>query len=193
MIRLLSILTVAVVITGCSSLKITYNMDTTVDFSKYKTYSYYGWDTASTHINKFYQNKIEYAFADELGKRGLSYDPMEQGDMVISLFLAVDKEESVTAYNNNYNYGPYNPAWGWGYGYGGYYASPYIYGNVTYEENTYYNGTLVCDIFDRQTKKLIWQGVVSKAIDPSEHGKYIGKTISRLMMKFPIKEIKEEK
>jgi hypothetical protein len=186
--KLLSILIVGVVITSCSSLKITYNMDTTIDFSKYKTYSYYGWDTASTHINKFYQNKIEYAFADELGKRGLTYDPMGEGDIVISLFLVLDAEKSVQAYNNYYNNGPYGyPTWGWGYGYG----APYTYGNVTYEEHNYYYGTLVCDMFDRRTKKLAWQGVVSKAVEPSEQGRYIGKTISRLMMKFPIKEIKE--
>lgn len=188
--KLFTLLIATVLITSCSSLKITYNMDKEVDFSQYKTYSYHGWDSSSTHINKFLRNKIEFAFADELGDRGLIFDPLDQGDIVISLFLVVNKEKSTTAYNDYYAGSSYGYRPGWGYGYGGY-GTPYAYGGVTYEEHVYYNGTLVCDVFDRVTKKLVWQGVVSKAVEPSDQGKFIGKTVGRLMMKFPLEKIKE--
>lgn len=188
--KLFTFLILSLVISSCSSLKITHNMDSSIDFSQYKTYSYHGWDTASTHINKYLQRKIEYAFADELGERGLMYDPLGQGDMVISLFLVVNTEKSTTAYNNYYAGSSYGYRPGWGYGYGGY-GTPYAYGGVTYSENIYHTGTLVCDIFDRESKKLAWQGVVSKSVTPSDQGKNIGKVISRLMLEFPIEKIKE--
>lgn len=188
--KLFTLLIATVFFASCSSLKITHNMDTSIDFSQYKTYSYHGWDSASTHINKYLQNKIEFAFADELGERGLIYDPIGQGDIIISLFLVVNHEKSTTSYNNYYAGSPYGYRPGWGYGYGGY-GMAYSYGGVAYEEHNYYYGTLVCDVFDRKTKKLAWQGVVSKSVTPSDQGKYIGKTISRLMMQFPIEKVKE--
>lgn len=180
---------IAILFAGCSSLKITHNMDTSLDFSKYKTYSYYGWDSTSTNINKYYQREIEYAFVDEFGKRGMTYDPSGNGDVVVSLFLMIDVEQGVRSYNNYYGHGPYGfhqPAWGYGYGYGRPYGSPYVYGGVAYEEYNYVTGTLVCDVFDRQTKKLAWQGVVSKSIDTNNKGKNIDKVIARLMLTYPL-------
>jgi len=187
---------IAVIVSSCSSLKVTYNMDTSLDFSKYKTYSYYGWDSTSTQISPHYRQAIEFAFAEELSKRGLKYDPSGNGDIVISLFLAIDVDKATRTYNNYYGSGPYGfyqPTWGWGYGYGYGYGHPYAYGGVTYEEYNYYTGTLVCDVFDRRTKKLAWQGVVSKAIYPEDKGKNISKVIARLMLKFPIEPIEQKK
>lgn len=181
------LLLAAVLMASCSSLKITHNMDTSLDFNNYKTYSYYGWDSASTHINKYYQREIEYAFVDEFGARGLKYDPSGNGDIVISLFLMIDVEKGVRTYNNYYGHSPYGfyqPSWGYGYGYGGHYS----YGGVAYEEYNYATGTLVCDIFDRSTKKLAWQGVASKSIDSQSKGKNIPKVISRLMLTYPVKK-----
>lgn len=188
--KLFTIVIATVILASCSSLKITHNMDSSIDFTNYKTYSYHGWDSSSTHINKYLRTKIEYAFADELGKRGLIFDPLGQGDIIIGLFLVVNKEKSTTAYNNYYAGSPYGYRPGWGYGYGGY-GMAYSYGGVSYDENIYYNGTLVCDVFDRESKKLAWQGVVSKSVYPSDQGKHIGKTVGRLMLKFPLEKIKE--
>lgn len=190
--KILFFIIAAVVFASCSSLKITHNMDTSLDFSKYKTYSYYGWDSTSTNIGKYYQREIEFAFVDEFTERGLKYDPTGQGDIVVSLFLMIDVEKGVRSYNNYYGhsgYGFHQPRWGYGYGYGYGYGSPYMYGGVAYEEYNYVTGTLVCDIFDRGTKKLAWQGIASKSIETSKKGRNIKKIISRLMLKFPVDKI----
>jgi hypothetical protein len=170
-------------------------MDTSLDFNQYKTYSYYGWDSTSTNIGKYYQREIEFAFVDEFTKRGLKYDPSGQGDIVVSLFLMIDVEKGVRSYNNYYGHSPYGfyqPGWGYSYGYNYGYGHPYSYGGVAYEEYNYVTGTLVCDIFDRKIKKLAWQGVASKSIDSSDKGRHIQKVISRLMLKFPVDIIKEK-
>jgi len=177
-----------VLFASCSSLKITHNMDTTIDFSKYKTYSYYGWDSTSTNINNFYRKEIEFAFVDEFAARGMKYDPTGNGDIVVSLFLMIDVENGVRTYNNYYSgggYGYYQPGWGYGYGYN----TPYSYGGVVYEEYNYKTGTLVCDMFDGATKRLAWQGIATKSIETSDRGKNIPLVVSRLMAVFPVPKI----
>lgn len=193
--KILFLLGIVLIVASCSSLKITVNMDGKLDFDSFDTYSYYGWDTASTKINKYYQKEIEMSFAEEFSSRGMKYDPSGNGDLVISLFFLVDVENQTTAYSSYYghsHYGFHQPAYGWGYGYRpGYGHHPYSYGGVVYEENSYYTGTLVCDIFDIKTKDLAWQGVVSKAITPGSTNRTanIKKVVSRLMLDFPKSKI----
>lgn len=184
---------IAILMFSCSSLKITVNMDSSLPFDGYKTYSYMGWDSASTHINKYYQREIEYSFAEEFGLRGMSYDSSGNGDIMISLFFVVDVEKQTTAYSTYYSpYGYHQPGWGWGYGYRPGY--PYSYGGVVYEENNYYYGTLVCDVFDNTSKQLAWQGVASKALSPSSKNKAenIRLAISRLMREFPKQKLESD-
>lgn len=191
--KLLLLFTIVIVVASCSSLKITVNMDGALPFDEYKTYSYLGWDTASTHINKYYQREIEYAFAEEFGLRGMKFDKSGNGDLMVSLFVVVDVEKQTTAYSNYYGaYGYHQPGWGWGYGYRPGY--PYSHGGVVYEESSYYYGTLVCDVFDTETKKLAWQGVASKAVQPGSKDKAenIRRVISRLMQSYPKEKIETD-
>lgn len=184
------LLLISTTLFSCSTMKVTQNMDTSVDFSQFKTYSYYGWDSTSTHINDYYKKEIEYSFAEEFKKRGLAYDPSGNGDLVVSLYLLIDVDKGVRAYNTYYAGGPngfYQPVWGWGYGYG----APYSYGGVVYEEYNYMTGTLICDVFVNQSKTIAWQGIVSKSIDTNKKGKNIPKVIDRLMLNFPIKKLTE--
>ncbi len=122
----------------------------------------------------------------------MKYDPSGQGDIVVALFLMIDVESGVRSYNNYYGHSPYGlhqPGWGYGYGYGHGYG--YSYGGVAYEQYNYVTGTLICDIFDRGTKNLAWQGVASKSIDTSNKGRNIQKVISRLMLTYPVDVIKK--
>ncbi len=171
---------------SCSGLKVTSNYDGEVDFSAYKTYSYYGWDEHSTRINAMDRQLIEHFFAQEFKQRGLSYDPSGEGDIVVSLLLVIESEKAVQAYNSYYGQGPYGfyqPAWGWAYGY----RTPYTYGGVEYREYNYRTGTLVCDVFDKNSKRIVWQGVASKSLHESNKDREtaIRLSINRLMQEFP--------
>lgn len=184
-ILLLAILTLA----SCSSLKVTSNFDKTIDISKSKTYSYYGW----TEVNDMFEvdkTVFEKAFADEFKSRGLTYTETG-GDIVISLFLVIDKTSTQNRYNTYYGQGPYGfyqPAWGWGTGYAYNYNTNTTFAGEPYRENVYYQGTLVCDVFDSQSKKLAWQGVISKAIPVEKKNRTdVAKIVQHLLLNFPIK------
>lgn len=179
----MAILTLA----SCSSVKFTSDYDGSVDFTQFKTLSYYGWQEESDKLlNRFEKERIEQAFAEEFEKRGISIIERD-GDIVVSLFIVVDQKKRATAYTNHYGgggpygyYGGYGYGAGWGWGMG--------YSSTSYNEYDYYVGTLVCDVFDSSTKKLIWQGVVTGEIDdnPKTREKNTPRVVKELMKRYPV-------
>lgn len=169
---------------GCSSIKITADYDGSADFNAYKTYRYYGWAEESDKIlNDLDKNRIEKAFASEFADRGMT---MASGDadVVISLFIVVDQKTGVTAYNNYYGMSGfgYGPGWGWGMG----------YTTTNYHEYDYTVGTLVCNVFDTQSKQLVWQGVAAGEIkeNPKMRERNIPLVVQAIMKKYPVKPVK---
>ena len=167
--------------------------DRGVDFTKYKTYSYGGWQKGSGKlINDLDKERLHKAFTAEFASRGMTYDE-DNGEMVLTLFFVVDKKTSATAYTN-YNggmgYGGYGmggvgyrgAGWGWGAG----------SSTTTYQENDYDVGTFVVDAYDATSKKLIWQGTMVKTLNSNagKNEKSIPKSVSKLMKKYPIKPMK---
>ena len=69
------------------------------------------------------------------------------------------------------------------------------YSSTSYHEYEYNVGTLVCDVFDYKTKKLIWQGVVSGEIDdnPKTRERNMPRVIKELMKRYPKQPLKEKK
>ncbi|NOR88004.1 MAG: DUF4136 domain-containing protein, partial [Bacteroidales bacterium] len=86
-IKLLTFLSIALIFSACSTIKVTADRDGSVDFTQYKTYSYLGWSENSTKmLNDFDKRRFEAAFANEFEKRGMEY-VLADGDVMISLFL----------------------------------------------------------------------------------------------------------
>jgi hypothetical protein len=169
------------ILASCSPVKVVTDMDQTVDFSKYSTYSFLGWQANSDEIlNDFDRKRIRDAFVKEFEARGMKYAE-EGGDMDVSLFIVVDQKTTTTAYTNYYGgrYGGYyRYRGGWGYG----------HATTTYSESDYMQGTLVMDVFDGQSKKQVWQGVATSTVseNPDKREKTIPAKIGALMDKFPV-------
>jgi hypothetical protein len=193
-IYLLQVLVLIVMLGSCSSVKVTSDYDKSTDFTKYKTFEYYGWAEESDKIlNRFDKERIEAALGYEFAKRGLELVD-EEGDMVVSLFIVVDQKTSTTAYTNHYDMGGYGygygPDWGW---YGGYGGMGMGTSTTRYSEEDYLVGTLVIDVFDKAEKKLIWQSVGQKTVDenPNNAEKNITKVAEAIMKPFPIEPVGE--
>lgn len=171
------------VMSSCSSLQVTSDYDKSVDFSKYKTFEYYGWAKESDKLlNDLDKKRIEDAFAKEFHDRGLSY-VKSGGDLIVTLFIVVEQKTQQTAqtthmggyYGSYYGYGP---GWGWGPS----------YSTTTVHQYDYKVGTLVCDVFDKAEKRLIWEGIGSGTIDenPETHDKKIPTVVAKIMAQYPI-------
>ncbi len=171
---------------ACSSLKVTSDYDKEADFTKYKTFNYFGWQEDSDKIlNRFDKERIEAAFRKEFEKRGITFTE-SGGDAIVSLFIVIDQKTQTTAYTNHYG-GMYGAGYR-GYGYGGW-GMGMGQSTTTYNESEYLVGTLVCDVFDAETKKLVWQSVGSGTVDdnPNNREKNIPKTVAKIMYEYPIK------
>jgi hypothetical protein len=181
LIRVILVVVITGILASCSSVKVVADMDQTVDFSKYSTYSFLGWqDNSDQILNEFDKKRLRDAFVKEFEARDLKYVE-EGGDMDITLFVVVDQKTTTTAYTNYYGgaYGGYyRYRAGWGYG----------HATTTYSESDYLQGTLVMDVFDGSSKKQIWQGIATSTVteNPDKREKTIPAKISALMKKFPV-------
>jgi len=187
-------LIVAAFFSGCSGVKVVSDMDKSVDFTKYKTYEYYGWAENSDQIlNQLDKERIEKAFGMELSDRGMTFVPSgsdKGGDLIVTLYIVTQQKQQTTAtttgMGGSYGYGGYY-GYGPGYGWGG--------GMSTTSYNTYdYTvGTLVIDIYDATEKKLIFESTASGEINEKTKGRddRIAKTASKMMYDYPVKKIQE--
>ena len=188
--KLVILITVAIFFSPNIVAQVTHEKDNSIDFSKYKTYSFLGWQKDSDSlINDIDKQRLLDALKSEMEKRELNYAD-SNGDMMISLYLVIANKQSVTAYTDytgGMGYGVGMPGWGYGAGMG--------MGTATTSYNTYdyQEGTLVMDAHDETSKKLIWQGIYKGAIQAkaNKREKTIPKNIGKLMNGFPIEPVKK--
>lgn len=185
--RIFITLFLSVALFSCSSTKITSDYDKEADFSKYKDFHYLGWAKESGEIvNDLNKRRIEKAFGNEFSKRGIKFVDQSEADAAVSLFIVVDQKTGTTAYTDyyggmggmGYGYGRGYPGWGWGGG----------YSTTRYQEYDYLVGTLVVDVFDTETKKLVWQGVSSGTINEKTKNREdrIKKVARAIMANYPV-------
>jgi hypothetical protein len=184
-IKSVLLLTVCILFYNISSAQVTSQSAPGVDFTKYKTYSFGGWQHDSDQVlNQIDKNNILQSLKAQFTSRGMTYQETG-GEAIITLYIVVKNETSTTAYttfNGGFGGGFYRPAWGWGMG----------SATTTYNENDYQVGTFVVDVYDATSKNLLWQGVSTKTINSnaSKRSKTIPKGIAKLMSKYPIQPLK---
>lgn len=192
--KLFSILFVATLFVSQLNAQVKADFDGEVDFTKYKTYMFHGWvENSDKILNDLDKKRILDAFEHELTIRGMTYDDANP-DVGITLFIVIENKKSTTAYTNynggmGYGMGRYG---GWGYGGVGMGMGS---ATTTYSENDYQQGTTVIDFYDTGTKKLVFQGVLTKEVttNPKKRDKTIPKNVGKLMYKYPVKPIKNKK
>ncbi len=187
--KLIILLIVTSLTFSCSTIKVTSDMDQTVNFDEYKTFEYYGWAEESDKVlNRFDKERIEAAFGEEFKKRGLKYVE-EDGDLVVSLFIVVDTKKettSSTSYMGGGGYYGYGGYWGYGphWGYGPGMGTSY----TTYSDHEYEVGTLSCSVYDKEKKQLIWESVGTKTLSENPNGREerIKKAAAAIMEPYPV-------
>jgi hypothetical protein len=158
-----------------------YNFDDQAQFSQYKTYA---WEkhANSRDLNELTGNQLAAAFNAELAKKGLVPASLESADLVIVYQVAVREEKEITTFNNDWGYGP-----GWRGRWVGVGTS-----TATSTTNTISIGSVDLDIHDRATKRLVWRGVVSKALqskaNPKAQQKDFANAAKKLLKNYPPKK-----
>ncbi len=169
-----------VVLASCASVQTSYDYDKTVDFTKFKTYSYTE-DALKMPIQELNRNRIIAAVDREMAARG--FTKASNPDVWVDLQVKAEQKQSATATTSNpgmYGYGRY-------YGYGGGFSTTSI--NV---EN-YVDGTLFINIVN--DNKLVWQGRGTKTLDehasPEQRERNIDSAVKMIYVKYPVKPAKK--
>lgn len=166
------VLLAGVIPSVCLFAKIITDYDHAVDFSRYRTYSWIAVDVQ----DPLWQGRVQQAIENQLAVKG--WHKIESGaDASISAVGSSHIERTLeTWYSGGFGGGWYHRGW-WG-------AEPGI--STTTVERTRI-GTLHIDIFDAQSKKLIWHGDASGALsgDAEKDQKKLDKALADVFRAFP--------
>ena len=140
-----------------------------VDFGQYHTYSWLKVDAG----NPLWVDRIKRDVDAELTAKGWSKVD-SGGDAAVSAFGATHNQKTLQTFYDGFGGG-----WYWG-GFGG----PDL--STTTTVNTPV-GTLVVDVFDAHTKKLIWRGTSDKTLSekPDKNKKKLEDSIESMFKHFP--------
>jgi hypothetical protein len=147
--------------------------DRKANYSQYKTYS---WSSVKTK-DPLLVDRIKSAVDSTLAAKGLK-EVDSDGDLTINAMEITSNQQTLnTFYNGGFG------GWRWG-----------GFGDATTTSETYKVGTLVIDLFDTQSKELVFRGSSSDTLS-SNSGKNIknlDKGVDKMFKHFPPPEDRKE-
>jgi len=168
--KLLAVVVPAIAAAACllyADVKVDYSHH--ADFTKYHTYS---WIKVQAE-DPLWNDRIQNAIDSELTAKGWQRVP-SGGDAALAAYGSTKTQQSLQTWYDGFGGG-----WGWrGFGGLGY--------ATTTTENTQV-GTLMVDVFDGNTKQLVWRGSSSATLsgNPEKNEKKMNKDVADMFKKFP--------
>jgi len=143
--------------------------DREANFNQYKTYS---WEKVQTQ-DSLWVDRIKEAVNTDLAAKG--WTPVQSGgDISVVAIETTQNQQTLDTFYDGFGGG-----WRWR-GFGG-------FGDSTTTVETYKVGTLVVDLFDPKTKKLIWRGSASDALSnkSDKNIRNLDKGVQKMFDHFP--------
>jgi hypothetical protein len=169
----LSVATIALVIGGCgSSMQVATDFDRAANFAPLKTYS---WRDGTKLPNPLMSERVVAAVDANLKAKGLTRVD-SGGDITVTYHASADKSVDVQSFSTGSPYGC------WGGCYSGSMTSTTVTPVTT--------GTLVVDLVDTKSNKMLWRGTASDTVsgDPKENEQKINEGIGRMFENYPPKQ-----
>jgi Domain of unknown function (DUF4136) len=143
--------------------------DHNANFGQYKTYS---WEKVQTK-DPLLVDRIKSAVNSALAGKGWTEVP-SGGDVEVFAIETTQNQQTLDTFYNGFGGGR---RWG---GFGG-------FGDATTTVETYKVGTLVVDLFDAKTEKLIWRSSSSDTLSDKadKNTKNLGKGVEKMFKNFP--------
>jgi len=138
--------------------------DPSAPFSTYKTYA---WTTGTPALESLGEQRIRSAVDAQMAAKGFRVATDSTPDVYIATHVLTQKEPQLIANG----FGP----WAFGGGFG------------TIDVNTLVQGTLVVDMYDANTKKMVWRGVATDTVSekPSKNTARINKALAKMFRRYP--------
>jgi hypothetical protein len=143
--------------------------DHSANFSQYKTFS---WEKVQTK-DPLMVDRIKEAVNSALAGKGWTLVP-SGGDVEVFAIETTQDQQTLDTFYNGFGGGR---RWGFGGG----------FGDATTTVETYKVGTLVVDLFDASTEKLIWRSSSSDTLSDKadKNTKNLDKGVNKMFQHFP--------
>lgn len=183
-------------ISGCSSLSLSTDYDKKIDFSNFKTYRWHADNehnkASVVYLDHIMDQRLRSTIDEQLQSKQYTKasSNTEQVDFLINYSIVIEDRADIRTYNN-YN-GMY-PGYTYRAGYGSYGRSVgFGYSSGSDTQVTHYKqGTLIIDIINPETDKLIWRGAADgrlpKGTDRKERDELAQEYVSKILSDFPPK------
>lgn len=155
-------------LTGCpGGAAVHTDYDRNANFSQFKTFSFARVETD----NPFYEQRVKDAVSKDLEAKGLRMVPSDGDLQLTAVGATTNQQEYQTFYNRP----------GFGYYYGGF------GGLSTTTVRNYKVGALVLDMYNGQTKRLVWRGTASQGVSgsPDNNTSKLNSAVDKMLQKFP--------
>ncbi len=162
------VLSIAVIVLSAiaaTAQQVKTDYDRYANFSQYKTYS---WAKVKA-TDQLWVDRIKSSVDSTLAAKGLT--PVASGgDISITAMEITKDEQTLNTFYDGFG------GWRWG-----------GFGDATTTTDTYKVGTLVVDLFDTQSKKLIWRGSSSDTLSnkSDKNIKNLNKGVDKMFKHFP--------
>jgi len=178
----LFILFILVAMFGCrSTFKVQTDLVSKRDLSRFESFKFYNPDNMPAHNFAFStenKKRIFDAAANEMQLRG--YSSHQEAQLIIKIQGGTSKDVESSADQRYYNYSGYNS----------YYRNPYYGYNDPWlkDDISKKSTTIIVDVLDAGTKKLLWQGVGTGVLSEKEEDveAMLHKAISDIFSESPV-------
>lgn len=160
----------AFALAGCATtMSVSSHIDREVDFGQYRTYDWGPADALPTgdarlDANPRFKDHLQGEVEKQLAGRGLALAPAGTADLLIHYHAHVSERIDPASVDQSY-------------GYGG-------------QARDYEAGTIVLDIVDARTRRVVWRGWAQDAVAPllagdDEMTRKIHEAVTRMLARFP--------
>ena len=184
----------SLLLSGCIASGIYSNVDETINFKNYNTYAWLP-NGDSLEYAAYDRERIHEAIVDQVPKelqfRGMRLN-RENPDMIVGVHTMFEEQTRTMRQPIYRSYG-YYPGWYINPWYGPY----YFYGFTTMhpfaddyiETVPYTEGTLVIDVVDKESNKIVWRGWTRNEIDPVRFVWDVEDYVHKIFEKYPINTV----
>jgi hypothetical protein len=154
----------ALVATGAYAQSVNTDADPSAPFSSYRTYL---WTPGTPSPVTLTEQRIHADVEAQMAAKGFRLATDQTPDVYIATHVLTKAEPQIIANG----FGP----WGFGGGFG------------AIDVNTLVKGTLVVDMYDANTKKMVWRGVATATVSdkPEKNNAKLAKAVEKMFQHYP--------